>query len=125
MYRKENSYGKTIGYNKITTILFFSGILVMCSLYTALPLTATFSKEFKVTEGFAALNGVVFSVMYSISCLFYGTISEKFGRIKTIVFSLAGLTIICLLIGFVNSFTLLLLLRAFQGVLQHHFLRYP
>ena len=56
----------------------------MCSLYTALPLT-TFSKEFKVTEGFAALNGVVFSVMYSISCLFYGTISEKFGRIKTIV----------------------------------------
>lgn len=112
---------KTIGYNKITTILFFSGILVMCSLYTALPLTATFSKEFKVTEGFAALNGVVFSVMYSISCLFYGTISEKFGRIKTIVFSLAGLTIICLLIGFVNSFTLLLLLRAFQGVFAASF----
>ncbi|MCE3399706.1 MFS transporter, partial [Staphylococcus aureus] len=69
----------------------------------------------------AALNGVVFSVMYSISCLFYGTISEKFGRIKTIVFSLAGLTIICLLIGFVNSFTLLLLLRAFQGVFAASF----
>ncbi|BGE82786.1 MFS transporter [Staphylococcus petrasii] len=112
---------KQANYNVITTILFFSGILVMCSLYTALPLTSVFSKDFEVSKATSALNGVIFSVMYSVSCLFYGTISEKFGRIKTIIFGLIGLTIICLLIGFVHSFALFLFLRALQGVFAASF----
>ncbi len=112
---------KQTNYNVITTILFFSGILVMCSLYTALPLTSVFSKDFEVSKATSALNGVIFSVMYSVSCLFYGTISEKFGRIKTIIFGLIGLTVICLLIGFVHSFELFLFLRALQGVFAASF----
>ena len=112
---------KQTNYNVITTILFFSGILVMCSLYTALPLTSVFSKDFEVSKATSALNGVIFSVMYSVSCLFYGTISEKFGRIKTIIFGLIGLTVICLLIGFVHSFALFLFLRALQGVFAASF----
>lgn len=112
---------KQANYNVITTILFFSGILVMCSLYTALPLTSVFSKDFEVSKATSALNGVIFSVMYSVSCLFYGTISEKFGRIKTIIFGLIGLTVICLLIGFVHSFALFLFLRALQGVFAASF----
>ena len=63
-------------YNLITTIMFISGIIVMASLYTALPLTATFAEDFHVPESIATLNGVLFSLTYSISCLFYGTISE-------------------------------------------------
>ncbi|MDU1528895.1 MAG: MFS transporter, partial [Staphylococcus warneri] len=72
-------------YNLITTILFFSGIIVMGSLYTALPLTAAFAHSFHIPQSVATLNGVIFSIMYSISCLFYGTISDKYGRIKTIL----------------------------------------
>ena len=67
-------------YNLITTIMFISGIIVMGSLYK--PLTAAFAEDFHVPQSVATLNGVVFSLTYSISCLFYGTISEKFGRIK-------------------------------------------
>lgn len=37
-------------YNLITTIMFISGIIVMASLYTALPLTATFAEDFHVPE---------------------------------------------------------------------------
>ena len=103
-------------YNLITTIMFISGIIVMGSLYTALPLTAAFADDFHVPKEVATLNGVVFSITYSLSCLFYGTISEKFGRIKTILVGISGLVIICLIIGFVHSFTLLIIMRAIQGV---------
>ncbi|MBJ7887498.1 MFS transporter [Bacillaceae bacterium HSR45] len=103
-------------YNLITTILFFSGIIVMGSLYTALPLTAAFAHSFHIPQSVATLNGVIFSIMYSISCLFYGTISDKYGRIKTILIGLSGLTIICFIIGFVQSFSLLLIMRAIQGI---------
>ena len=103
-------------YNLITTIMFISGIIVMGSLYTALPLTAAFAEDFHVPQSVATLNGVVFSLTYSISCLFYGTISEKFGRIKTILMGISALVIICLIIGFVHSFMLLLIMRALQGV---------
>lgn len=103
-------------YNLITTIMFISGIIVMGSLYTALPLTAAFADDFHVPKEVATLNGVVFSITYSLSCLFYGTISEKFGRIKTILLGISGLVIICLIIGLVHSFTLLIIMRAIQGV---------
>lgn len=103
-------------YNIITTIMFISGIIVMASLYTALPLTAAFADDFHVTKEIATLNGVIFSITYSLSCLFYGTISEKFGRVKTILVGISGLVVICLIIGFVHSFTLLIIMRAVQGV---------
>ena len=106
-------------YNLITTIMFISGI--MASLYTALPLTATFAEDFHVPESIATLNGVLFSLTYSISCLFYGTISEKYGRIKTILVGMSALVIICLMIGIVHSFTVLLILRALQGVFAASF----
>ena len=47
-------------YNLITTIMFISGIIVMASLYTALPLTATFAEDFHVPKSIATLNGVLF-----------------------------------------------------------------
>lgn len=110
------SIQKPMNYNKITTIFFIAGIIVMSSLYTAIPLTAEFAKDFKIPPSVATLNDVAFSITYSVSCLFYGTISEKFGRIRTILFGISGLIIICLVIGFIHSFTLLVILRAIQGV---------
>ncbi|MBL7573862.1 MFS transporter [Staphylococcus saccharolyticus] len=108
-------------YNLITTIMFLSGIIVMGSLYTALPLTAAFAEDFHVPESIAILNGVIFSLTYSLSCLFYGTISEKFGRIKTILVGMSALVVICLVMGFVHSFIILLIMRALQGVFTASF----
>lgn len=34
----------SMNYNRMTTIFFISGIIVMASLYTALPLTSVFAK---------------------------------------------------------------------------------
>ena len=94
----------SVNYNRMTTIFFISGIIVMASLYTALPLPR-YSQRFWHFKCCCLTKWCDLSFTYSISCLFYGTISEKFGRIRTILFGLIGLVIICLLIGFIHSFT--------------------
>ncbi|MCU5746417.1 MFS transporter [Staphylococcus sp. SQ8-PEA] len=105
-----------IKYNRITTIFFITGIIVMCSLYAAIPMLPLIAKDFGISKATATLNGVVFSLAYSISCLLYGVISDKFGRVKTILTGLIGLVVVSMCIGFVHSFTILLLLRVFQGI---------
>ena len=60
----------SMNYNRMTTIFFISGIIVMASLYTALPLTSVFAKDFGISNAVASLNGVIFSITYSLSCLF-------------------------------------------------------
>ena len=40
----------SMNYNRMTTIFFISGIIVMASLYTALPLTSVFAKDFGISN---------------------------------------------------------------------------
>ena len=101
----------SMNYNRMTTIFFYFGYYCYGKFIYCLT-----SKFWHFKCCCLSLNGVIFSITYSLSCLFYGTISEKFGRIRTILFGLIGLVIICLLIGFIHSFTLLIILRAIQGI---------
>ncbi|MBI5974837.1 MFS transporter [Staphylococcus canis] len=107
---------ETFKYNRVTTIFFITGIVVMCSLYTAIPMAPFIAKDFGISESTATLNGVAFSLAYSISCLLYGVISDKFGRIKIILIGLLGLFIISGLLFFVQTFTLFIVLRILQGI---------
>lgn len=43
----------SVNYNRMTTIFFISGIIVMASLYTALPLTSVFAKDFGISNAVA------------------------------------------------------------------------
>ena len=49
----------------------------MSSLYTAIPLTAEFAKDFKIPQSIATLNGVAFSVTYSVSCFCFMGLFQK------------------------------------------------
>lgn len=109
---KEQSFN----YNLITTVFFISGIAVMCSLYSALPLMPIMGKELHLSESATTLIGVVFSVSYSLSCMFYGIIADKFGKKKTILVGMSLLTLTTFAIGFIHNFSLLLLVRVIQGV---------
>lgn len=111
-----NGLEQSVKYNRITTIFFITGIVVMCSLYAAIPMVPLIADEFHIPKATATLNGVVFSIAYSVSCLFYGVISDKFGRVKLITFGLIGLIVISGCIGFVSSFKVLLILRFIQGI---------
>lgn len=98
-------------YNFIMIIMFILGIIVMVSLYMVLFFIVIFVEDFYVFEFIVILNGVLFLLIYLISCLFYGMIFEKYGRIKIILVGMSVLVIICFMIGIVYLFIVLLILR--------------
>ncbi|MFJ7697385.1 MFS transporter [Lysinibacillus fusiformis] len=103
-------------YALMTTILSWTGMVVMSSLYLTIPLISLFSDYFNISLTKAGFTSSVFSLGFALGCFFYGAISEKYGRKNIIVFGLFSLSMITLLLGLVNDFSFILLLRGLQGL---------
>ncbi|MNI22712.1 Inner membrane transport protein YnfM [compost metagenome] len=102
-------------YSLMTAILCWSGMVVMSSLYVTLPLISLFSDLFGISSTQAAVAGSIFSLGFAIGCLIYGALSDKYGRKKVIFIGLIALTVISLVLGMVQSFTWIIVLRGLQG----------
>lgn len=102
-------------YSIMTAILCWAGMVVMSSLYVTIPLISMFSDTFGVSSTQAATAGSVFSLGFALGCLVYGAVSDKYGRKKVIFIGLIALTLISLLLGMVQGFTWLIILRGLQG----------
>ncbi|MEK5487954.1 MULTISPECIES: MFS transporter [Lysinibacillus] len=108
--------GNRANYTLMTTILAWTGMVVMSSLYLTIPLISLFSDYFHISLSKAGFTSSVFSLGFALGCFFYGAISEKYGRKNIIVFGLFSLSMITLLLGLVNDFSVILLLRGLQGL---------
>ncbi|WKT75787.1 MFS transporter [Lysinibacillus fusiformis] len=108
--------GNRANYALMTTILSWTGMVVMSSLYLTIPLISLFSDYFNISLAKAGFTSSVFSLGFALGCFFYGAISEKYGRKNVIVFGLFSLSMITLLLGLVNDFSFILLLRGLQGL---------
>lgn len=102
--------------NLITFILFWTGLVVLCSLYATIPLLSVFASIFELSTSQAAWAGSIFSIFFAVGCLFFGAISDRFGRKKVMVFGLLCFSIVTFTIGLSTSFNQLLILRGIQGV---------
>ncbi|MBP1996046.1 MFS transporter [Paenibacillus eucommiae] len=102
-------------YSMMTAILCWSGMVVMSSLYVTIPLISMFAETYGITLTQAAAAGSVFSLGFAMGCLIYGALSEKYGRKKVILIGLIALTFISILLGMVDNFSWILLLRGMQG----------
>ncbi|WP_055070216.1 MFS transporter [Clostridium massiliamazoniense] len=107
---------KDKNYNLVMLLLLWGGIVVMSSLYMTIPLIHTFSTYFSTNTSNATLTSSIFSIFFAIGCLFYGALSNKYGRKKIILLGLIFLSIFSLLAGFSNNLTLLIIFRALQGL---------
>ena len=110
-----NSSVPNRNYPLMTAILSWSGMAVMSSLYVSIPLMSLFSEVFSVSLTQAATTGSIFSLGFAIGCLIYGALSDKYGRKQVIVVGMIALTVISLLLGIVDSFPLVIVLRGLQG----------
>jgi len=99
----------------MTVILFWSGLVVMSSLYITIPLISTFTDIFKVAPTQAAWISSSFSFSFALGCLFYGPLSDRFGRKTIILAGLFILSLISLLIGLITDLYWLILFRGLQG----------
>lgn len=102
-------------YSLMTAVLCWSGMVVMSSLYVTIPLVSLFAEQFGATLTQAAATGSVFSIGFAIGCLIYGALSDKYGRKPIIFVGLVVLSLISLLLGTVDRFSWVLVLRGLQG----------
>lgn len=102
-------------FSSLTAVLVWCGLVVLSSMYITIPLISVFSSSFDVSLQQAALTGSVFSLFYALGCLVFGALSDRFGRKAFLMIGIGSMTFVTLLIGFVESFYWLLILRAIQG----------
>ncbi|WP_243186925.1 MFS transporter [Clostridium muellerianum] len=105
----------TKNYSLITLILFWSGLVIMSSLYVTIPLVSTFSQIFSVEVSKAVWSSSGFSLCFAIGCLCHGPLSDRYGRKKVIIIGLSALTAISFLLGTVHNLVILIILRGIQG----------
>ncbi|MDA1475178.1 MFS transporter [Bacillus changyiensis] len=103
-------------YSLMTAILFWCGLVVVSSLYLTIPLISTFAETFNITTAQAAWTGSAFSFFYAVGFLFFGPLSDRYGRKQMIVYGLITLTIVSPILGFVDSLPALTILRSVQGI---------
>jgi len=102
-------------FSLMAAILCWSGMMVMSSLYVTIPLISLFADLYRITPTQAAAAGSVFSIGFALGCLIYGALSDKYGRKQVIFAGLVALTLISLLLGMVDSFFWMVVLRGIQG----------
>ncbi|NRD79563.1 MFS transporter [Bacillus sp. BRMEA1] len=99
----------------MTAILCWSGMVVMSSLYVTIPLIPLFANHFSISPIQASAAGSIFSLGFAIGCLIYGALSDKYGRKQIIFIGIGVLAVISLVLGMVESFTWMIVLRGIQG----------
>ena len=107
---------KVVNWGLLTFVMFWTGLVILCSLYMTIPLLSVFAEEFTITANQAAWAGSIFSIFFAIGCVFFGIMSEKFGLKRVMVFGLLCLGALTILVGFASDFRQLLIFRALQGI---------
>ncbi len=81
------------------------------------PLLVPISYAFGVPLGTAALVASAYFIAYGISQPFWGALSDRFGRVKVIRFSIVAGGLCCVVAALAPSFTVLIVSRTLSGVL--------
>lgn len=100
----------------ITTILVWCGLVVVSSLYVTIPLISIFSSAFGATPSEASWTISAFSFAYAVGFLLFASLSEKYGRKQMMLAGLIALSVVSPILGIVNSLSLIVILRAVQGL---------
>ena len=98
-------------------LIYFATIVTICSLYAAQPIQPVFKEEFGLTSLQAILFTTLMMAPLGIAPLFYGFLLESFSAKILVRWALAFLGILELFFAMTDSYLMLLLLRAVQGLI--------
>lgn len=96
--------------------LFAAGFIIFANLYSTQPLFPQFSEEFHVSPAVASLSLSTATIALSICLIFFGSLSEAWGRKRLMTFSIFAASLLTIALAFSSSFKMLLLLRVIQGI---------
>lgn len=103
-------------YPLMTAILLWCALVVVSSLYITLPMVSVFASTFKVTPEIATWTSSAFSFAYAVGFLFFGPLSDQYGRKQLMLAGLVAMLFITPLLGLMTSLSGLIALRAVQGL---------
>lgn len=96
-------------------LLMLCGFLVVGQLYVTIPLVTDVAGRFDIAPERAALIGSAFGFAYAFGFLVFGPLSDRYGRLRLILFGLTTTALATLLVSWAQSFEMLLASRAAQG----------
>lgn len=82
-----------VHYQWITFVLFFTGLLVMFSLYSTITTGTFIAQDLSVPVFQAPYASMAFSFAFAFGCLVYGLLSDKLGRKRVMIYGLIAHTI--------------------------------
>jgi len=106
----------TAAFRKSNLAFFAAGFNTFAILYCAQPLLPEFTKEFHVSPAIASLSLSVTTIALAVSMLFFGTISEVWGRKPVMIGSMLAASVLSILTACSTSFDSLLAFRVIQGI---------
>ncbi|UJF34037.1 MFS transporter [Paenibacillus hexagrammi] len=110
------SHPSTPRYSMLTAIFVWCALVVVSGLYVTLPMGPVLAGVFHVSPADAAWTSSAFSLAYALGFLVFGPLSDRFGRWPMMFFGLLALFIITPLLGLAPSLSVLVALRALQGL---------
>ncbi|GGF25563.1 MFS transporter [Echinicola rosea] len=107
---------KQIYRSKAFWLLALAASLIFFQAYMIAPLIPKLSEVFGVTEQYIGLVIPAYMITYGISILFYGVLSDRFGRMRIIRFSLLAFILLTALTALAQTSSQLIMLRLFTGL---------
>ena len=90
--------------------------MIFANVYLTQPLLPTFVETFHITELQAGWSFTITTLTLGISLLFYGPLSDAFGRKNLMLFSMTGVVLTTFMLSQIQSYNMLLVWRGLQGL---------
>ncbi len=102
---------------RATLALCLGSFMIFSNVYVTQPLLPMLAQDFGVSPLAAGWTFTVTTLTLGLSLLLYGPLSDALGRRKIMLLTMAGTTLVTVLLAFTHDYLTLLLLRAVQGFL--------
>lgn len=106
----------TEGFRKSNLAFFAAGFNTFAILYSTQPLMPEFTKEFNISPTMASLPLSLTTISLAISMLFFGSLSEVWGRKPVMIISMIVASVLSILTACSPTFEMLLVFRVIQGI---------
>jgi len=102
----------------LVAILFFSWGTVFLDRMSQLYLAPYIAPEFHLTHEQVGMLASVLAITWAVSTLFFGALSDRFGRRKILIPSVFAFSLLSWVSGIAHTFHQLLLVRALMGIAE-------
>lgn len=106
----------TAAYRRANLAFFAAGFNTFAILYSTQTLLPQFTKDFHVSPALASLSLSLTTIALAFSMLFFGSLSEAWGRKPVMIASLLAASLLSILTACSTSFEGMLLFRIIQGI---------